>query len=86
MKIILGGDSAGQPLVQAIKDHLAGRADLTVVDASQAPDGASEKYATTSERIARAVVDGDTTARSSAAAPASASTSRPTRCRASAPR
>ncbi len=59
MKIILGGDSAGQPLVQAIKDHLAGRSGLTVVDASQAPDGASEKYATTSERIARAVVDGE---------------------------
>jgi D-erythrulose 4-phosphate isomerase len=59
MKIILGGDSAGQPLVQAIKDHLANRANLTVVDASQAPDGSAEKYATTSERIARAVVDGE---------------------------
>ncbi|WP_182084878.1 RpiB/LacA/LacB family sugar-phosphate isomerase [Aureimonas sp. ME7] len=59
MKIVIGGDSAGKPLVQAIKEHLGSRSDLTVVDASDAPDGASERYATTSERIARAVVDGE---------------------------
>ncbi|WP_019997622.1 D-erythrulose-4-phosphate isomerase [Aureimonas ureilytica] len=58
MKIVLGGDSAGVPLVKVILEHLQKRSDLEVVDASAAPSGESERYATTTDRIASQVVDG----------------------------
>ncbi len=58
MKIVLGADSAGQPLLQVIAKHLAGKADLTVSDYSAPAGSASEFYAATAERAARAVADG----------------------------
>ncbi|HEX4767530.1 MAG TPA: RpiB/LacA/LacB family sugar-phosphate isomerase [Lichenihabitans sp.] len=58
MKIVLGADSAGQPLLQIIVKHLAGRADLEVVDVSAPPGGKAEFYAETAERAAKAVADG----------------------------
>ena len=58
MKIVLGGDSAGVSLVKIIHEHLSKRSDLQVVDASVAPSGESERYATTTDRIASQVLDG----------------------------
>jgi len=58
MKIVLGGDSAGVSLVKIIHEHLSKRSDLQVVDASAAPSGESERYATTTDRIASQVLDG----------------------------
>jgi RpiB/LacA/LacB family sugar-phosphate isomerase len=58
MKIVLGGDSAGQPLLKVIADHLAKRSDLTVEDLSALPAESAERYATTSERVALAITDG----------------------------
>jgi ribose 5-phosphate isomerase B len=59
MKIVLGGDSAGLPLVKIIAEHLAKRSDLEVVDASASPTGADERYASTTDRIASSVVNGE---------------------------
>ncbi|HUG63250.1 MAG TPA: RpiB/LacA/LacB family sugar-phosphate isomerase [Methylomirabilota bacterium] len=56
MRIVVGGDGAGQPLVKAMVEHLSKRADLTVEDLS--PRGDDERYATTAERVALAVKDG----------------------------
>jgi len=58
MKIVLGGDSAGLPLVKQIAEHLAKRGDIDFTDASASPTGADERYASTSERIAAQVLDG----------------------------
>lgn len=59
MKLVIAGDSAGQPLVKAIVDHLKGQADVTLADLSPKPEDKDEKYAVTSERVAQAVVDGE---------------------------
>lgn len=53
MKIAIGADSAGKPLLDVIAAHLAARSDLTVTDLSQ-----SGFYADLSQRLARTIVDG----------------------------
>ncbi|HDZ72995.1 MAG TPA: RpiB/LacA/LacB family sugar-phosphate isomerase [Aurantimonas coralicida] len=58
MKIIIGGDGAGQPLVKAVAEYLRTREDVTFDDASAAPANAEERYAATSERIATAILRG----------------------------
>ena len=58
MRIILGGDSAGKPLVDIIEAHLRTRTDVTVVNASDDPGGHEELYAEMAERVVRQVVDG----------------------------
>jgi D-erythrulose 4-phosphate isomerase len=58
VKVIIGGDSAGQPLIQAIAEHLRKRGDIDFEDASPAADRSDEKYAVTSERVAQGVVEG----------------------------
>lgn len=58
MKVIIGGDSAGQPLVKAIAEHLKGRSGITFEDASPSFEKSDEKYAVTSERVAQAVAEG----------------------------
>ena len=58
MKIIIGGDSAGQPLVQAVADYLKTRDDITFEDASPSAENAGERYASTSERAAIAIREG----------------------------
>jgi D-erythrulose 4-phosphate isomerase len=54
MKIVLGADSAGKPLLDVIAAHLAGKADLEVTDLSQAG-----YYADMADRAASAVVRGE---------------------------
>ncbi len=57
MKLIIGGDSAGQPLIKVIAEHLKARG-VGFEDSSPIVTDADEKYATTSERVASAVAEG----------------------------
>jgi RpiB/LacA/LacB family sugar-phosphate isomerase len=54
MKIVLGADSAGKPLLDVIAAHLAGKAGLEVTDMSQ-----SGFYADIADRAASAIVAGE---------------------------
>jgi ribose 5-phosphate isomerase B len=54
MKIALGADSAGKPLLDVIAAHLARRPDLTVVDLSE-----PGFYADVAAKVARAALAGE---------------------------
>ncbi len=54
MKIAIGADSAGKPLLDIIEAHLATKAGLTVVNLSK-----SGFYADLSQGLAQTIVDGD---------------------------
>ena len=58
MKIAIGGDSAGQPLIEVIGKHLGGRAGIEVTDLSPGKDNSKEFYAAIAERVAMAVASG----------------------------
>ena len=58
MKIAIGGDRAGQPLIEVIGKHLAGKAGIEVTDLSPGKAEAAEFYATTAERVACAIAAG----------------------------
>ncbi|MBK5567134.1 RpiB/LacA/LacB family sugar-phosphate isomerase [Ensifer sp. SSB1] len=53
MKIAIGADSAGKPLLDVIAAHLSGRSDVEVVDLSQ-----SGFYADLSQNLAQQVIEG----------------------------
>ncbi|NRQ15485.1 D-erythrulose-4-phosphate isomerase [Ensifer sesbaniae] len=53
MKIAIGADSAGKPLLDVIAAHLAGRDDVEIVDLSQAG-----YYADLAQKLAQQVVEG----------------------------
>jgi D-erythrulose 4-phosphate isomerase len=54
MKIALGADSAGKPLLDVIAAHLSGRSDLTVVDLSE-----PGFYAEVAEKVGKAIIAGE---------------------------
>lgn len=54
MKIAIGADSAGKPLLDIIEAHLAGKNGLTVSNLSQ-----SGYYADLSQKLAQTIVDGE---------------------------
>ena len=54
MKIVLGADSAGKPLLDVIEAHLKTKSDLDVVNLSQ-----SGFYADLSQKVAQTIVDGE---------------------------
>lgn len=54
MKIALGADSAGKPLLDIIEAHLASRSDLKISNLSQ-----SGFYADLSQKLAQSVIDGE---------------------------
>ena len=56
--LVLGGDSAGKPLIDVLEAWLAERSDVQVVNLSVAPDDASEYYAEMTDRVSQAVLDG----------------------------
>jgi ribose 5-phosphate isomerase B len=58
MKLVIGADSAGHPLLEVIAKHLASKPDLQVTDFSVPKESAPEFYAHTAERAAKAIVDG----------------------------
>lgn len=54
MKIVLGADSAGKPLLDVIAAHLARRSDLTVTDVSE-----PGFYADIAAKAGRAILNGE---------------------------
>jgi ribose 5-phosphate isomerase B len=58
MKIAIGADSAGQPLLQVIHKHLGSRPDVEVTDCSAGGDREPEYYAQTAERVGLAITEG----------------------------
>lgn len=54
MKIAIGADSAGKPLLDVIEAHLATKADLKVANLSQ-----SGFYADLSQKLGQSIVDGE---------------------------
>jgi ribose 5-phosphate isomerase B len=58
MKLIIGGDGAGRPLVDVLREHLRAKGH-EVVDDSENPDRPDERYADLSERVARRVLSGE---------------------------
>ena len=54
MKIAIGADSAGKPLLDAIAQHLAGKQGITVADLSQ-----SGFYADLSKNLAESILSGE---------------------------
>ena len=58
MKIAIGGDSAGLPLIEVIAKHLASKPGLEVTDLSPGKDNSKEFYASTAERVATAIAAG----------------------------
>jgi D-erythrulose 4-phosphate isomerase len=54
MKIAIGADSAGKPLLDVIEAHLAGKKELAVSNLSQ-----SGYYADLSAKLAQTIVDGE---------------------------
>jgi RpiB/LacA/LacB family sugar-phosphate isomerase len=54
MKIAIGADSAGKPLLNVIAEHLAGETGLEASDLSQ-----PGYYADLSARLARSILDGE---------------------------
>jgi ribose 5-phosphate isomerase B len=59
MKIAIGGDSAGQPLLPVLERHLATKPGITCVNLAAREDGGNEYYAETAERIAVRVASGE---------------------------
>lgn len=59
MKIALGCDSAGKPLMAVIEAWLRERGDVEVTNLSEPDTGNSERYAEMTGRVARRVVSGE---------------------------
>jgi len=59
MKIALGADSAGKPLLDVVIAHLKSKTDVSIADLSNAPGGEAGYYADVAERVALAVRGGD---------------------------
>ena len=59
MRIALGGDSAGEPLVKVLTAYLNEKGEHRAVDLSKPDDGSAEFYAGLSDRVARKVLDGE---------------------------
>ena len=59
MKIAIGGDSAGLPLLPVLEKHLATKPGITCVNLAAREDGGNEYYAETAERIAKRVASGE---------------------------
>ncbi len=56
MKVVIGADSAGKPLLDVIAKHLAAKG-IDVTDLSPASGGTPEFYANTAERVGLAIVN-----------------------------
>lgn len=58
MRIVLGGDSAGQPLIQAISEHLKQAGEHEITDLSQSETEEGEYYAEMTDRVASRILSG----------------------------
>ncbi len=59
MKLALGCDGAGRPLMDVVEAWLRERDDLQVVNLSEPEAGAEERYAEMTDRVARRVRSGE---------------------------
>ena len=59
MRIVVGGDSAGEPLVKVIEAHLRDRSEHTVVDLSRSEAGTKELYAEIVDRVTGRLLAGE---------------------------
>ena len=59
MRIVLGGDSAGEPLVKILTAHLKEKGEHQVVDLSQPEAGAKEFYAELTDRVTNRLLAGE---------------------------
>ena len=59
MKLAIGGDSAGLPLVSVLAEHLQSRNDIELIDMSRTEEGMDPFYAGLAERVGNAVVSGE---------------------------
>lgn len=59
MKLAIAGDSAGEPLAEALYEYLRGREGLTIAHVSQPQDGSDEFYADLAARVGSSVISGD---------------------------
>lgn len=58
LKLAIGGDGAGAPLVAVLAEHLAARTDIELTDMSDG-GGADEPYAGLADRVGGAVMAGE---------------------------
>lgn len=58
MKLAIAGDSAGEPLAQALYQYLKTREGMDVTELSAPADGSAEYYATLSDRVCAGITKG----------------------------
>lgn len=58
-RLVLGCDSAGQPLMDVIENWLQSRSDVDTRNLSQAAPGADETYADMTDRVTNAITSGE---------------------------
>jgi ribose 5-phosphate isomerase B len=58
MRIVIGADKAGQPLLAVIAKHLASKSDVVLTDLSSRGEAGNEFYAVIAERVAKEIVEG----------------------------
>ncbi|MBO1358483.1 RpiB/LacA/LacB family sugar-phosphate isomerase [Acetobacter sacchari] len=59
MRIVVGGDSAGEGLAHVLYEYLSQKEGLTVVDMSHPRGGDKELYSELSERVCLSIIDGE---------------------------
>ena len=59
MRIVLGGDSAGEPLVKSLVAHLKAKGEHEVVDLSEPEADAKEFYAELTDRVTNRLLAGE---------------------------
>ena len=58
MRIVIAGDSAGEPLVKVVLEHLSSMSGIEVTDLSKGESDATEYYAGIAERTSKAILEG----------------------------
>jgi RpiB/LacA/LacB family sugar-phosphate isomerase len=58
MRIVIAGDSAGEPLVKVVLEHLSSVSGIEVTDLSKGESDATEYYAGIAERTSKAILEG----------------------------
>ena len=58
MRIVIAGDSAGEPLVKVVLEHLSSVSGIEITDLSKGESDATEYYAGIAERTSKAILEG----------------------------
>ena len=59
MKIVIGADNAGGPLLKVIVAHLSGKLGIELIDASRSANGKAEFYADMTDRVVSKITAGE---------------------------